>query len=70
MDRFVSMTEAAKLAGTSRIVLRQRVRRGELQTFRHPLDDRVRLIKVGDLDRLRQPRPVKLAAGSTGDAPG
>ena len=56
---FLSLSEAAKRVDVSRMSLRRRVNRGELDVFEDPLDGRKRLVRTADLDRLRQPRPVR-----------
>jgi len=59
MDQLVTCKEAALRLGVTPPTLRKRVRRGELEVFRSPLDDRLRLIRVTDLEPLRHPRPAR-----------
>jgi excisionase family DNA binding protein len=59
MDGLVTCGEAARRLGVSPPTLRKRIRRGELEVFEDPLNDRKRLIRVTDLEPLRQPRPVR-----------
>ena len=59
MDEPVTCGEAALRLGISPPTLRKRIRRGELEVFEDPLNDRKRLIRVTDLEPLRQPRPVR-----------
>src|SRR5688572_2096710 len=61
---YLSMTEAARRIGTSRIVLRRRVNREGISVFTDPLDDRRRLVRVADVDRLRQPQPIRPEAAA------
>lgn len=58
MDGLVKTGEAVRRTGVTPATLRSRVRRGEIQVFRDPLDDRVRLVRVSDLEAMRNPRPV------------
>jgi hypothetical protein len=57
-EEFVGHREASRRLGVSMPTLRQRVRRGELTTFVDPLDERRKLLRVADLETLRQPRPA------------
>ena len=68
MDTYLTLTAAARRIGTTRILLRRRVARGDIATFEDPLDDRKKLVRVSDLDRLRQPRPIHPAPVAPGDA--
>jgi hypothetical protein len=58
IDGHIGFNEASRRFGMSLEVLRRRVERGDLQLYRDPLDDRKKLLKVRDLEALRQPRPV------------
>jgi len=68
MDTFVTMSEASRRVGSSRNSIRRRVNRGEIPVFADPLDDRRRLVRVADVDRLREPRPIRPAPIGPGDA--
>lgn len=63
---YVTLAEAARRCGTTRQLLRRRINRGEIATFTDPVDERLTLVRVGDLDRLRQPQPI----APRGRAPG
>lgn len=65
----VTTAEALRRVGITAPTLRKRVRRGELQVFSDPLDDRVRLIRVEDLEALRNPQPIE-CRGATEKAAG
>jgi excisionase family DNA binding protein len=58
MDGLVTCGEAARRLNVSPPTLRKRIRRGELEVFIDPLNDRKRLVRVTDLEPLRHPRPV------------
>ena len=58
----VGSREAAKRLGVSPVTLRRRVNRGELEVFTDPLDDRRKLLRVQDLEILRQPRATQARA--------
>lgn len=54
----VTCGEGARRVGVAPATLRKVIRRGELQTFRDPLNARVKLLKVTDLEGLRIPQPM------------
>ena len=58
-EEFVGCREASRRFGISAPTLRKRVRRGQLETFINPLDDRKKLIRVRDLEALMRPQPVR-----------
>ncbi len=65
---FLPFRSAADRLQVSQELLRRRVKAGELATFSDPLDSRKRLVRIADVDRLRQPRPIRLASVGPGDA--
>jgi hypothetical protein len=65
---YLTLSEAAKRAGSSRIALRRRVVRGELEVFADPLDYRKKLVRAADIERLREPRPIRITPLGPGDA--
>ncbi len=54
----VACGEAARRLGVSPPTLRKRIRRGEVATFRDPMNDRIKLVRVDDLEAMRVPRPI------------
>ncbi len=54
----IQLGRAARLIGISQNTLRKRIRSGELQTYRLPLDKRVRLVREADIAALTTPQPV------------
>ena len=46
MDQLVTYGEAAQRLGVSPPTLRKRIRRGEVETFRDPMNDRIKLGRV------------------------
>jgi excisionase family DNA binding protein len=56
---FVGHREAARRLNVSQPTLRARVRRGDLTTWKDPLDDRRKLLRVSDLEDFLQPRPAR-----------
>jgi hypothetical protein len=58
MDGLVTFGEATRRLGVSPATLRKRIRRGDLEVFVDPLNDRTKLVRVTDLEPLRRPRPV------------
>ncbi len=65
---YLTMSEAARLIGRSRISLRRSVDREAIPVFEDPLDSRKRLVRAVDVDRLRQPRPIRHEPAGPGDA--
>jgi predicted site-specific integrase-resolvase len=59
-EGYLTFAEAQAALGVSKATLQRRVRTGELEVYEDPRDKRVRLVKAGDIERLRQ--PVKRAA--------
>ena len=57
--QFIGLLAAATDLGCAPQTLRKRVRSGDLPVFSNPLDRRCRLVRIADLDRLRQPRPIR-----------
>jgi hypothetical protein len=60
-QQFIGSVAAAKALGVNYRTLRRRIERGELETFRDPLNDKRRLVRISDLERLRTPRPAQPA---------
>ena len=56
---FLPFGSAAGRLQVSVELLRRRVKAGELATFSDPLDSRKRLVRIVDVDRMRQPRPIR-----------
>jgi hypothetical protein len=50
-SEFVNIGEAARRLGTSEPAIRRRIQRGDLKAYAHPLDMRMKLLKIADLDR-------------------
>jgi excisionase family DNA binding protein len=57
---FLTMAQAQERLGVSKATMQRRVRDGVLEAYEDPRDNRVKLVKAEDVDRLRQ--PVKRAA--------
>jgi len=55
---FIGFNAAQRRFGMSLDTLRRRVARGELTLYRAPLDDRMKLLKISDLEQLKVPRQV------------
>lgn len=55
----MTLAEAARYLGASRVTLWRRIRDGELDTYQTGWSRRVKLVKRRDLDRLRNPRKLK-----------
>jgi hypothetical protein len=54
-DGFVTMAVAATQLGVSIVTLRKRITDGVLRSYADPLNRRVRLAKVDELDQLTRP---------------
>jgi hypothetical protein len=57
-EEFINQRQAYKRFGISPMTLRSRMRAGQLPTYENPLDSRVRLFRVGDIEELSRPRPA------------
>ena len=58
-DQFLNLRQASRKLGLSEPALRSRIRSGEIQTFRDPLNKRVKLIALSDLDSYATPHPLE-----------
>jgi hypothetical protein len=66
IDGLISQREASRQFGVNPKTLARRVRRGQLPTFLNPLDDRMRLVRVTDMEALKRPRQIVVTpAGSS-----
>lgn len=63
MDEFVSVSEAARLAGVSRHTVSRRIRAGELAVHVGS-DRRQHLLRRADVERLAQPRALDRQAAT------
>jgi len=58
MSELIGHRTAARRYGVSVPTIRRRVQRGQLQMFINPMDDRMKLIRVRDLEALMRLRPA------------
>lgn len=58
MDDFITLGEAADLAGISRVTIWRMARDGRLETFRSGVDRRQRLVRRADIESLMRPQPI------------
>jgi len=58
-DQLLSQRQASKRFCVAPATLRRRVRRGEISTYENPLDNRMMLFRVKDLQELARPRPAR-----------
>jgi excisionase family DNA binding protein len=63
VDDFVTISEAARIAGVPRSTIYRRIAEGALRTYTSPLNRRVRLVKRADLATLMTPKPIEDAEG-------
>jgi excisionase family DNA binding protein len=61
-EGYLTMAEALERLRIAKATLQKRVRDGVLPVYRDPLNRRVRLVKVEDLEQLRRPVPEGKAA--------
>jgi hypothetical protein len=61
-DDLISQREASRRYGMTPYTIGRRVRRGELQTYLNPMDDRVKLVRASDVEALMEPRPIERVA--------
>ncbi len=58
IGELVPMHEAAKRAGISETTLRRRAAAGEITLYRSDLNRRERLVRLEDLTKYAEPRPI------------
>ena len=63
-EGYVTMGEAQRRLGVSKVTMVKIVRDAGLETYRDPRNGRVRLLRIEDVDRLTQP----VREGSEGNA--
>jgi excisionase family DNA binding protein len=61
-DQLITVEQAAERHGVSTETIRRRIVAGELPVYRNNQDRRVRLVSIGDLDRVFQPTLLESAA--------
>lgn len=66
--QLVSIAEASRMTGIHRNTLGGLVRRGALDTFELPLDRRLRLVRLAEVEALRVPVPSTRKATTTAPA--
>jgi excisionase family DNA binding protein len=59
MDDFVTISEAARIAGVPRSTLYRRIAEGKLRVYQSPMDRRAKLVKRTELDALMRPRLIE-----------
>ena len=70
MGEFLSLTEAARYAGLTRPTLNARIRTRRIPVFPDPGDERVKLVRVADVEPLRRRRPLRPRQAGTPDMAG
>jgi len=63
--KFITATEAARLAGFSPPALSRRIKAGAIATYKDPSDYRVRLIDINELERYLEPTLIRQKEGPT-----
>jgi len=57
-DEYLSQRQAARRYGLSPDTIRRRIKDGQLPVYARPMNDKVRLLKTTDLERLMKLRPA------------
>lgn len=60
-EEYMTLTEAQEMLGISRFKMAQLVREGRVTLYQNELDRREKLVRVADLEPLRQPRRLEPA---------
>ena len=69
MDReFLTLGQAAKYSGVSRVTIWRMVKEGRLPAYQDPRDRRVKLVKREELDEALRPVPLKVEPKEQGKA--
>lgn len=55
-EEFMSMTEAREYLGISKTKIWRLVKEGAIKTYEDPLDKRKHLVRLRDVEKLKQPR--------------
>lgn len=64
-DEYLTLNEAAEELGISRVTLWRRSQKGQVDLYQSEQDQRIRLVKRSDIERMKQPvkiDPAKKAA--------
>ena len=59
MDDFLTISEAARIAGVPRSTIYRRLADGALRVYESPLNRRVKLVKRANLAALMTPQPIE-----------
>jgi excisionase family DNA binding protein len=62
---YMTLNEAAEELGVSRVTIWRRIQKGQLEVYQSEQDQRMRLVKRSDIERMKQPiriDPTKKAA--------
>ena len=69
MDReYLTLGQAAKYSGVSRVTIWRMVKEGRLPAYQDPRDRRVKLVKREELDEALRPVPLKVEVEGQGKA--
>ncbi len=58
-SELVSISEASRRLGISRMTIRRRIDEGRLPEYRSDLNAREHLVRIADVERLREPVLIK-----------
>ncbi len=62
-EGFKTMAQAAAQLGVSLVTLRKLVQRVSVEVYQDPRDARAKLLKVEEVERLKQPFPIRRTEG-------
>ena len=65
-EELVTLTEAAKQLGISRVTMSQLARAGRFTVYENPADRRQRLVSLDEVRRALAPRPIQRNDDPTG----
>ena len=65
-SELITLGEAARRLGVSRVTMSRLVREGRFTVYENPLDRRQKLVEAAEVEEAVRPRPIQRAQGGEG----